>query len=250
MEDMNKNLEEKTRTLADKQKELIETMQPCSIENIRLSNTRKKLFPIVENLETTNIDKDDSKLLSILEWQMEIWKALVKIIKNPLQPDNTQYRDRSHRISWEIYLYFWACDIVANWLKERPFDEDMMECFSRINKYKPKLIETIKSLNDITISLKEATGIDKIISYIRTKLKTWWEVHTEDDAYILCSNRVFKAIIDEISENYRKYGTNGYISIVTKDNKLIITLTNKKKEKNPENFSSGTWTKIFKEYMK
>ncbi|MEI7562296.1 MAG: hypothetical protein WCJ39_00850 [bacterium] len=64
---MNKNLEEKTRTLADKQKELIETMQPCSIENIRLSNTRKKLFPIVENLETTNIDKDDSKLLSILE---------------------------------------------------------------------------------------------------------------------------------------------------------------------------------------
>ncbi|MEI7562295.1 MAG: hypothetical protein WCJ39_00845 [bacterium] len=48
----------------------------------------------------------------------------------------------------------------------------MMECFSRINKYKPKLIETIKSLNDITISLKEATGIDKIISYIRTKLKT------------------------------------------------------------------------------
>jgi hypothetical protein len=171
------------------------------------------------------------------------------ILQNGPKLSSTQYHDRRHRLKWQISLYSASLQYLnerrEEWIKQK---DDIEKCLSLMNKFKSELINIIKSLNDISIDLKEKTWIKDILPYIQKKFQNG-EIDVEDNVKILCSNRVFKAIIDELSENYRKYGTEWHISVITKDNKLIITLTNKKKEKNPEDFSSWTGTKIFQEYM-
>lgn len=119
-----------------------------------------------------------------------------------------QYRDRRHRLGNIMYVYFSYCSFVVRCIEERsPLDEKIMEAFTMIDKKKLELIEILKSLNNIVVDLKEKTLVGSAISYIKTKFQDC-EVAIEDNTYILCSSRVYKSIIDELKENYRKYGRN------------------------------------------
>ena len=205
---------------------------------------------VIDRLRDFDWKKDNPELLVVLKLQKEIQKDILKAIKGWPQPDNPQYHDWEHRLRWRMDMYFMSCSSLVNCMEEGKWSNETKESILMlINKTKPELIDIIESLNDISVDMKEKSLIQDLIPYIELKFQKG-EIDIENNIHILCSKRVFKWIIDELKENYRKYGTEWYISVSKQNNMVVVSLKNKKKEKNENDFSSRNWLKIFDEYMK
>ena len=111
-----------------------------------------------------------------------------------------------------------------------------------MNNKKNEVINTINRTKEVDFNFKDQSNLSQLYIYLYQAFENINnKVNQEDinNTYLNCHERAFQDIIHELKENYRKYGTEGKLTIHTEDNQLIITLHNKKKEKSPEDFSSG-----------
>jgi len=233
-------------------KELIEVIQVLYTRDPkRLLSVQEQFVPIIAKLNFWDVAGDTPDLLDKMKQQSIIKQNILTMINHWFRPDTTQFHDWIHRLKWSIEVYFMGCEhiikFIQRWMEYS--DQRMIDTLEIVNTNKLELISIIKSLDTMNVDIQEKTWMADIISYIRSKFSDG-EIDIDDNTYILCSKRVFKWIIDELRENYRKYGTNWYISIGSEENMLVISLKNKKKEKDIHDFSSKSGLKIFEKYMK
>lgn len=102
-----------------------------------------------------------------------------------------------------------------------------------------KLIYELEAFTAIDESILVKSELGALLPYIREAFADFisegFGIDMDEEVLknhaLLCEGAVFKNIIKEIKENYRKYGTGGRLSVRTHNNKLLIALTNKKKQK-------------------
>ncbi len=101
----------------------------------------------------------------------------------------------------------------------------------------------MKELGDFSLDIQKKTSISSLLSdvFIRcANLTVDIDSHEFEHFFISCNSAVFRSIIKEILENYRKYGTDGKISFSLVNGALKISIINKKKEKEAHDYSSSS----------
>ncbi len=105
----------------------------------------------------------------------------------------------------------------------------------------------------MNVDVKEETPLESLVPFIKTAfadLEIQMDAEQLAQRSIKCNGLIFKNIMNEIRENYKKYGQNGKLSLKAENNRLVIILRNNKKEKDEHAFSSSTGLGIINDYVK
>lgn len=114
------------------------------------------------------------------------------------------------------------------------------------------MIDELHAFTAIDTNILAKSNVGDLLPYIHETFSEL-DIKMNDESLqkhaILCEAAVFKNLLKEIKENYRKYGTNGKLRVETNSNhKLVITLTNNKKEKGAYDVSTKQGVNILKDY--
>lgn len=129
-------------------------------------------------------------------------------------------------------------------LRGETLDEDKRkETLGILHSILTRLIEEVKELAEFSLDIKKKTPIRSLLSDFSAKW-TNLEVNIHPDEFegvsVNCNSAVFRSIVKELAENYRKYGTDGKISLSLAHGNLKIALSNKKKPKEAHDYSSSS----------
>ena len=210
---------------------------------------RVQLEPIVKKLEKFEGDIKSPDFTKRMATQKEIWDIMPEVEKLQPIPRTTQFNDWIHDFTRSIRGYVGGIHYLERDIRNHNPDWELQESYQRIISFQMDLIASINALNDITTDLKEKNWIDELITDIKTDFPNT-EINIEHNLHILCSSCVYRSIIRELKENYRKYGTDWQLSLTRENDMAVITLKNKKKERDEKDSSTKRWLPIFEEYMK
>lgn len=154
----------------------------------------------------------------------------------------TQYDHWIHDVMRSGKVYISTINNLIKCIESNSSDDEKMASKIQHNDARDSLITTIRSLDTIDDHpILQENALSVLCSHIGDGFATIQDdIIDHEDIYVYCSDHVFlSGIIYELKENYRKYGTKGEMTIKIENNQLLIFLSNKKKAKNPKDFSSS-----------
>lgn len=97
-----------------------------------------------------------------------------------------------------------------------------------------RILKELESLHDFDVNLQRKSSLGELLPSIN---ETFSDLEIDIDKNIvhgfsvLCNPTVFKSLLKEVKENYRKYGINGKVVVRPERGQLTISLFNQKKER-------------------
>lgn len=159
--------------------------------------------------------------------------------------------DRTHRCRGKLLIFAAFQDYLGesrdknkSWERERHLAE--------MNAAFWALIEDLQSLNDLDVNIQKESRISEVLPFVFQKFKGISfdiDEKVSENLFVACNAAILRSMLNELKENYRKYGMNGKLSMKIADNVLQISLSNNKKEKWQNDYSSSSGLKILGSYL-